>query len=209
MRHTIFRNAGLAASLVLIVFGIGAIVMGTAGHKEVGATLAKEQIVGTPDMTPAAISKEVKAANLTGVTIPDTSVAGNKIDTGAEAKTFASYMRIHTLLATGGQPYATMARFATKDGKGTDDTTKALVNPESDKPVDNPARNIWVTETALTTALNTSFFAQSVALFSVVMGAALLLTGIGFLVLTLGLVGAARREEERETVPARRPVPVH
>jgi hypothetical protein len=209
MRHTIFRNGGLAASLILIAFGIGAIVIGAAGHKEVGDTLATEQIVGTPDMTPAAISKEVKAANLTGVTIPDKAVAGKSIDTGAEAKTFASYMRIHALLATGGQPYATMPRYATKDGKGTDDAAKALMNPESGKPVDNPARNIWVTETALTTALNTSFFAQSVALFSVVMGAALLLTGIGFLVLTLGLIGAARREEEGETVPAPRPVTVH
>jgi len=45
---------------------------------------------------------------------------------------------------------------------------------------------MWVTETALTTALNTSFFAERVAVFSIVMGVALLLTGIGFLVLTLG-----------------------
>jgi hypothetical protein len=35
----------------------------------------------------------------------------------------------------------------------------------------------------LTTALNTSFFAERVALFSIVMGFALLLSGIGFLVL--------------------------
>ena len=41
-------------------------------------------------------------------------------------------------------------------------------------------------QTALTTALNTSFFAERVAYFSIVMGIALLLTGIGFLVLTLG-----------------------
>ena len=45
---------------------------------------------------------------------------------------------------------------------------------------------MWVTETALTTALNTSYFAERVAYFSIVMGIALLLTGIGFLVLTLG-----------------------
>ena len=43
-----------------------------------------------------------------------------------------------------------------------------------------------MTETALTTALNTAFFAERVAVFSIVMGVALLLTGIGFLVLTLG-----------------------
>ena len=36
-----------------------------------------------------------------------------------------------------------------------------------------------MTETALTTALNTSFFAERVAMFSIVMGVALLLTGSG------------------------------
>jgi hypothetical protein len=35
-----------------------------------------------------------------------------------------------------------------------------------------------------------------VALFSMVMGAALLLTGIGFLVVTLGLLGTAARKED-------------
>ena len=44
---------------------------------------------------------------------------------------------------------------------------------------------MWVTETALTTALNTAYFAESVATFAIVMGIALLLAGIGFLVLTL------------------------
>jgi hypothetical protein len=53
-----------------------------------------------------------------------------------------------------------------------------------------------VTETALTTALNMSFFAERVALFSIAMGAMLLLTGIGFFVLTLG--GALRRSEQTE-----------
>jgi hypothetical protein len=42
-----------------------------------------------------------------------------------------------------------------------------------------------VTETALTTALNTAYFAESVSLFAIVMGFALLLVGVGFLVLTL------------------------
>jgi len=51
---------------------------------------------------------------------------------------------------------------------------------------DDGRRPFGVTETGLTTALNTSYFAERVALWSVVMGAALLLTGIGFLVLTLG-----------------------
>jgi hypothetical protein len=49
-----------------------------------------------------------------------------------------------------------------------------------------------VTETALTTALNMSLFAERVGVFGIVMGIALPLTGIGFLVLTLG--GALERK---------------
>jgi len=52
--------------------------------------------------------------------------------------------------------------------------------------VDNPERQIWVTETSLATALDTSFFAQGVATFAIVVGIALILIGIGLLVLTVG-----------------------
>ncbi len=58
-----------------------------------------------------------------------------------------------------------------------------------------------MTSTALTTALNTSFFAEQVALFSVVMGIALLLTGIGFFILTLGGALGAFAVPRRKTAP--------
>ena len=79
-----------------------------------------------------------------------------------------------------------MGRFLDANGKPTSDEAKAAKDPKSGQPVENGLRNMWVTETALTTALNTSYFAERVAYFSIVMGIALLLTGIGFLVLTLG-----------------------
>ncbi len=85
-------------------------------------------------------------------------------------------MRIHTLEATGGVPYSQMPRFATADGKGTNDPKAAL--QANGQPVDNAARNIWVTETALTTALNTSYMAEQLSLFGIVVGVALLLSGI-------------------------------
>jgi hypothetical protein len=186
--RSIFRYGGVAASILLIALGIGAIVVGLDGRSQVGSDLAKEAVVGTPDMTPAAIAREAKAAGLKNVSLPTCSVAGQSVDTGNEARCFAQYMRIHALEATGGQTYSQMPRYATADGKGTNDAASALTR--GGQPVDNPARNVWVTETALSTALNTSFFAQSVALFAVVMGAALLLTGIGFLLLTTGLLAA-------------------
>ena len=73
-----------------------------------------------------------------------------------------------------------MGRFLTKDGKDTNDAKLAAIDPKTNQPVENGARNLWVTETALTNALNTSFFAEQVAMFGIVVGVALLLSGFGF-----------------------------
>jgi hypothetical protein len=185
MKQKIFEYAGIVASVVLVVFGVGAVVAGISGRGTVRDSLALEQIAGSPDMTPGGIAVEAKSAGLKNVTLPTCSVADTPINTGARAKCFASYMRIHTLEATGGQVYADMPQYIGKDGKPTSDKTAAAVDPKSGKPVSNAARDIWINETALATALNTSFFAESVALFAIVMGIALLLTGIGLLMVSL------------------------
>ena len=196
-----FEFGGIVAAAVLIGFGIAAIVMGFNGRSTVQSNLKLEQIVGSPDMTPAAIKAEAKTAGLDFSTIsfPTLSVAGKQINTGERARAFAGYMRIHTLEATGGLTYAQMGRFTAKPGTpakftdghgGTNDTKYALVNAQTKQPVDNGARNIWVTETALTTALNTSYMASQLALFGIVVGVALLLAGFGFAILAIG--GALR-----------------
>jgi uncharacterized membrane protein len=59
--------------------------------------------------------------------------------------------------------------------------------------VQNGARQVWISETALTGALNMSFMASRIALFGIVVGIALLLTGIGFAI--LAAVGALRNPE--------------
>jgi hypothetical protein len=92
-----------------------------------------------------------------------------------------------------------MPRYATADGKGTNDPAAALKDPKTGQPVDNGARNIWVTETALTTALNTSYLAEQISLFGVVVGIALLLSGIGFGV--LAAAGALRGREAMVHLP--------
>ena len=134
----LYTYAGIAASVILIVFGAASLYMGFDGRDQVRGDLAREQIVGTPDST----------------------IPGQKVDTGKEAEGFAAVIRKHTLEATGGKTYAQMDR-------------------------EDPQREMWVTSTALSTALNTAYFAESVATFAIVMGVALLLTGIGFLVLTV------------------------
>ena len=110
----LFGIGGLVAAAVLIAFGIGSIAMSVDGRSTVRDSLKLEQIVGTADMTPAAIAAEAKAAGVTGVDLPTESVAGKAIDNGARAKVFASYMRIHALEATGGVTYAQMGRYVAK-----------------------------------------------------------------------------------------------
>jgi hypothetical protein len=73
------------------------------------------------------------------------------------------------------------------DGLGaTSDPKYAATDPKTQQPVANGRRDIWVTYTALTTALNTSYFATQMALFGLVVGIALLLSGFGFLILAIG-----------------------
>ena len=186
----ILEIGGVVAGIVLIAFGVAAIVLGVNGRNTVGNELKLQQITGSPDMTPKAIAAEAKQAGLKDVTLPTCSVAGLPVNGGDRARCFAQYMRIHTLEATGGVPYALMPRYATANGKGTNDATKAL--QQNGRPVDNAARNIWVTETALTTALNSSYMAEQMANFGIVVGVALLLSGVGFMILAVG--GALENE---------------
>lgn len=186
-RSRFFTVGGIVASIVLVVAGIGTIAVATSGKSDVRDKLEAEGIEGGDDMTPELIREAIAEAGLEDVDEPDCEVAGEPVDDGDSAKCFADYMRIHALAITGGKTYAEMPRFATDDGAGTNDAAEASKNPDTGEPVSNPERNVWVTETALSTALNTSYFAEQVAMFSMLMGIALLLTGIGFLVLTLGL----------------------
>ena len=183
---------GFAAGATLVAFGVVAIVMGFSGRATVANSLKLEKIVGGADMTPALIAKEAKDAGLTNVELPTVAVAGLAIDSGPRARAFASYMRIHALEATGGFTYAQIGRFTAKPGApkaelavggGTDNPQYALIDAASKQPVANGIRNLWVTETALTTALNTSYMADRLGLFGIVVGIALLLSGIGFIVL--------------------------
>jgi hypothetical protein len=188
---------GVVAAVVLIVFGVTTIIMGMNARTTVQDSLKQEQIVGTPDMTPDAIAAEAKEAGLpANIALPTKSVADEPITTGDEARTFGSYMRIHALESTGGLTYAQMGRFVSAanpdDPAGTSDEA-AAAKDENGQPVANGARNIWVTETALATALNMSYMAEQLSLFSIIVGVALLLAGLGFGILAIG--GALRNPD--------------
>jgi hypothetical protein len=159
------RAGGIGAGGALIGAGLGSIAIGALGRREVRATITREKVVGTPDMHP--------------------DIAGQPIDTGAKAKKFADGMREHTLAMTGGKTYGEMPRYLDAAGRPTDDAAEAARDPRTGGPVPNSGRDVWVTSTALQTALTTSYFAEQVALFSIAMGVAQVLTGTGFVVLVL------------------------
>jgi hypothetical protein len=179
----LFRYGGYLASAVLILFGAGSIVVGTLGFAEVRETIRAENITATPDAQEIGVNLE----------------PGQPIETGAEAKEFATIIRVHALAGTQDRTFAELGRFLTDDGAETNNPDEAATDADG-RPVTNPARDTWITATAFTTALNAAFLAERIALFAIVMGVALLLTGIGFLVLTLG----ALRTSEAPPVDARR-----
>ncbi|MFN8110177.1 MAG: hypothetical protein U0Y82_10115 [Thermoleophilia bacterium] len=177
---------GMLACILLLVAGIAYVVIGINGRSEVQNNLKREQIVGTPDMKPGGIKTDLQIA------LPTCDVAGVTVDTGQKAKCFASYMRIHALEATGGKTFSQMDRFLLPNNAGTtSDQTKAAKDPKTGAPVENAARNIWVTQTALSSALNMAFFAEQVSLFAIVVGILMIIIGIGLGVITLSTWGLA------------------
>jgi hypothetical protein len=89
------------------------------------------------------------------------------------------------------QPLPTAPASQIAKGGGIDNQKYALVDPKTKQPVANGSRNVWVTETALATALEHQLHGRAASIFGTVVGIALLLSGIGFALLTIG--GALRR----------------
>jgi hypothetical protein len=173
---TFWEIGGFVAGAVLIVFGIVAIYMGVDGRNVVRDSIKQEQIFfGSAD--DPAVAKHAP------------QWAEEQVLTGDQARGFAKVIREHALEGSGGLAYAEMGRFIAADDpnnpKGTSDEEAALKDEEGN-PVANSARNTWITATSLSTALNVSYMAEQLALFGIVVGVALLLTGIGFLVLAIG-----------------------
>ena len=192
----VWEIGGFIAGGVLILFGAAAIYLGVDGYQTVQDELNKEYIVGGSDMTPDEIRAGAEEAGLPeSIKLPTCDVVDEEIDTGSEARCFAQYMRIHALEGTGGLSYAQMGRFQSAanpdDPAGTSDE-EAAAKDEGGQPISNGARNTWITETALATALNVSYMAQQISVFGIVVGIALLLTGIGLVILAFAVFGRGR-----------------
>jgi len=81
-------------------------------------------------MAPAEIQKTASEAGLPAtIKLPSCDVVDQAIDTGADARCFAQYMRVHALEASDGLSYAQMGRFQSAanpdDPAGTSDEAAA------------------------------------------------------------------------------------
>jgi hypothetical protein len=181
----LLRIGGYVSGGVLIAFGVVVIVLGVWGMSFTRDHLKQEGITFGPASDPAVAEHAEQ-------------YAGQQVETGRQALAFANVMREHTLASTGGLTYAEMGRFQSAenptDPKGTNDEAAAAKDANG-QPVSNGARDIWVTETALTTALNMGFMSEMLSVFSIVVGFALLLTGIGLVILAMAVFGRWRPAE--------------
>jgi hypothetical protein len=182
----ILEIGGIVSGAILIVFGVVAIVMGANGYSTVRDSL-KDEGISFGEASDPAVAKYAE------------KWAGQQVTTGDQARAFAKIMRTHTLESTDGLTYAEMGRFQSaakpSDPTGTSDEA-AAAKDDKGQPIANGARNIWVTETALTTALNVSYMAESLSVFGIVVGVALLLTGVGLVILALAVLGGAFKRKE-------------
>jgi hypothetical protein len=187
----ILEIGGIIAGAVLIVFGAVAIYMGADGYSTVRDSLKQEQIFFS------------NAADDPATEEYASQWSEEQVKTGEQARAFASIMRTHTLERADGLTYAQMGRFQSAenpdDPAGTNDEAAAAKDAEGNT-IANSARNTWVTETALTTALNMSYMAEQLSVFGLVVGVALLLTGIGLLILAIVVLGRRAPAEASEPV---------
>jgi len=198
-RKRIWEIGGFAAGIVLILFGVVALIMGVSGYNTTRDAIKAEGITfGSAD--DPAVAKYAE------------QWAGEQVTTGDQARAFAKIMRYHTINAewnTEHLTYAEMGRFMAADDPsnpaGTSDEEAALKD-ENGQPVSNGFRNQWVTETALTTALNVSYMAERLSLFGLVVGVALLLTGIGLVILAFAVFGRVPEPATQDVPLAARPV---
>jgi hypothetical protein len=189
----VWEIGGFISGALLIGFGVVAIFLGVTGFTTTRDAIEDEGITFGAADDPA-VEKHAS------------QWAGEQVKTGDQARAFAKIMREHALESTGGLTYAQMGRFQSaakpEDPAGTSDEG-AAAKDESGQPISNGARNIWITETALSTALNVSYMAERLSVFGMVVGVALLLTGIGLVILSFAVFGQRERtkEEVRSTAP--------
>ena len=183
----LFEIGGIIAGAVLIIFGAAAIYMGVDGR-----TTVRDSLKAGADHL-----RRRRRPGSRQVRVPVGRRAGHDRHAGARVRpghprARARGLRRPDLRADGA------VRLRRRSGEpGRHERRDRRAEGREGNPVSNSARNTWVTATALSTALNMSYMAEQMALFGIVVGIALLLSGIGFIVLAL-VGGALGRRESVE-----------
>jgi hypothetical protein len=188
---------GFVAGAVLIAFGAVAIYMGVDGMTTVRDSIKDEKIFfSTQEDGDAATDRYAS------------EWYGEQVTSGEQARAFANIMRTHQLERTEGLTYAEMGRFQSAanpdDPAGTSDEALAAKD-ENGQPISNGARQSWVTAVAITTALNMSYMAEQLSIFGLVVGVALLLTGVGLVIVAFAVFGRPERVAEARMTPTPTP----
>lgn len=114
------------------------------------------------------------------ITPPDASIPGKLVNGPLTLKAQADVIRMHTLKSTGGKTYAEMPRQVQKLDENGNPVLDAQGNPVI---VVNDAREIWITATALTTALHLGIMTYMFSGFVVLLGLISIWNGFMFFAL--------------------------
>ena len=203
-RGRVFKWGGVVSGGVLVAFGIAVIVLALLGRSTLDDELARQQIIGTPDMSPAGIPPD-RGRRPQGRRHPGLR-RRRQADRQRPARAVLRPVHVHPrargdrrlrLLGDGSvRGQAGSAGGPACAGGGTNNPEFAQIDPVTKQPASNSARDLWVTETALSTGLNVTFMASLLVLFTLLVGVALLLAGVGFIVIGLGLLPPRRAAEE-------------
>jgi len=187
---------GAVVAIALIAAGVVAIALAVDTRQTAEDTIGRSELTGTAAMTQLEAEVRVLTAELSDRAgdLPQCDIAGEPVENGEEARCLAEHLRVQNLLATGGHTYTEIGRYvaaydAPEDelapGGGTHNPEYTSGDGVTGRPAINEDRQAWATTTALATALNASYLTERLSVLGIVLGAALLLTGIGFAVLLL------------------------
>ena len=115
------------------------------------------------------------------ITTPDSALPNKPVRDPLTLKAQADVIRKHVLEMTNGKTYSQMPRQIAK----VDENGSPILD-ENGKPVmvENSTRNLWVTATTLTTALNLGILTYAFSAFTILMGIISIWTGVVFFALS-------------------------
>ena len=101
------------------------------------------------------------------------------VRSASQVRALAEMIRTITLSAADGRTYAETDEFLAPDGSTTSDRGEALVDERTGQPVRNPSYELWISSTALQSALLQAYMGYRIADLTLGLGATFVAAGIG------------------------------